>query len=89
MEKSNYYSKNQLLSYNCLFNFVTGARGIGKTYQFKTWAISDFIRTGSTCWWIMRYQTEIDTIIKDGRFSLMCWTDTRTMFSKSTVASGI
>ena len=68
MEKSNYYSKNQLLSYNCLFNFVTGARGIGKTYQFKTWAISDFIRTGSTCWWIMRYQTEIDTIIKDGRF---------------------
>lgn len=68
MEKSSYYSKNQLLSYNCLFNFVTGARGIGKTYQFKTWAISDFIRTGSTCWWIMRYQTEIDTIIKDGRF---------------------
>lgn len=65
---SKYYSKDQLLSYNKLFNFVTGARGIGKTYQFKIWAIRDFIRTGSTCWWIMRYATEIDTIIKDGRF---------------------
>lgn len=68
MEKSAYYNKNELLSYNCLFNFITGARGIGKTYQFKTWAISDYIRTGHTTWWIMRYNTEIETIIKDGRF---------------------
>lgn len=68
MTMSKYYNKNELLSFNKLFNFVTGARGIGKTYQFKTWAINDFIRTGSTCWWIMRYATEIDSIVKDGRF---------------------
>ena len=68
MTMSKYYNKNELLGYNKLFNFITGARGIGKTYQFKQWAIADHIRTGATCWWVMRYQTEIDTIIKDGRF---------------------
>ena len=65
---NNYYSKNALLSYNKLFNFVTGARGIGKTYQFKTWAISDYIHNQKTAWWIMRYATEIDSIVKDSRF---------------------
>lgn len=65
---NNYYSKNALLSYNKLFNFVTGARGIGKTYQFKTWAISDYIHSQKTAWWIMRYATEIDSIVKDSRF---------------------
>ncbi len=63
-----YYDKSQLLGYNRLFNFVIGARGIGKTYQFKTWAISDYISHGNTAWWVMRYKTEIDKITKDGRF---------------------
>ena len=63
-----YYDKSQLLGYNRLFNFVIGARGIGKTYQFKTWAISDYLAHSNTAWWIMRYKTEIDKITKDGRF---------------------
>ena len=37
-----YYSRNDLLSYNALFNFVVGERGTGKTYQFKDWCINDF-----------------------------------------------
>lgn len=63
-----YYDKSKLLGYNKLFNFVIGARGIGKTYQFKTWAISDYLAHSKTAWWVMRYKTEIDKITKDGRF---------------------
>lgn len=65
---SKYYDKSKLLGYNKLFNFVIGARGIGKTYQFKTWAISDYLAHSKTSWWVMRYKTEIDKITKDGRF---------------------
>lgn len=64
----NYYDKSQLLGYNKLFSFVIGARGIGKTYQFKTWAISDYLSHNKTAWWVMRYKTEIDKITKDSRF---------------------
>lgn len=63
-----YYDKSQLLGYNKLFSFVIGARGIGKTYQFKSWAISDYLTHRKTAWWVMRYKTEIDKITKDGRF---------------------
>ena len=63
-----YYDKSQLLSYNKLFSFVIGARGIGKTYQFKLWSISDYLRNGNKAWWVMRYKTELDKVTKDGRF---------------------
>lgn len=63
-----FYDKSKLLGYNRLFSFVIGARGIGKTYAFKTWAIQDYLRTGKTCWWVMRYKTEIDKIVKGSRF---------------------
>lgn len=66
--KTSYYSKNKILGYNKLFSFVTGARGIGKTYAFKTWAISDYIRNRKTCWWVMRYGTEIEAITKNSAF---------------------
>lgn len=63
-----YYDKAKLLGYNRLFSFVIGARGIGKTYAFKTWAIQDYLRTRRTTWWVMRYKTEIDKITKGSRF---------------------
>lgn len=37
-----YYEIGKALSYNCLFNFIVGMRGVGKTYAFKRWAIQDF-----------------------------------------------
>lgn len=54
-----WYDINKTLSYNCLFNFVVGARGVGKTYAFKKWAIKDFIRTGSQFVYVRRYKTEV------------------------------
>ena len=39
-----WYDISKTLSYNALFNFVIGARGVGKTYAFKRWAIKDFLK---------------------------------------------
>ena len=63
-----YYDPSKLMGYNRLFSFVIGARGIGKTYAFKSWAIRDFLQNGRSAWWVMRYKTETDKIVKDGRF---------------------
>ena len=57
-----YYSRNDLLSYNALFNFVVGERGTGKTYQFKDWAISDFIKNKFQFVYVRRYKTEFKDI---------------------------
>ena len=57
-----YYSRNDLLSYNALFNFVVGERGTGKTYQFKDWAISDFIKNNNQFVYVRRYKTEFKDI---------------------------
>ena len=57
-----YYSRNDLLSYNSLFNFVVGERGTGKTYQFKDWAISDFIKNKNQFVYVRRYKTEFKDI---------------------------
>lgn len=57
-----YYNRGQLLSYNALFNFVIGERGVGKTYQFKEWAIKDFKKTGKQFVYVRRYKTEFKDI---------------------------
>ena len=38
-----YWDINNSLSYNRLFNFIVGARGVGKTYGAKRWAINSFM----------------------------------------------
>ena len=54
-----WYDINRTLSYNALFNFVIGMRGVGKTYAFKRWAIRDFLKTGAQFAYVRRYKTEI------------------------------
>ena len=63
-----YYDKSKLLGYNRLFNFVIGARGIGKTYAFKSWAVTDYLSNGNRTWWVMRFRTETDKITTGSRF---------------------
>ena len=55
-----YYSRNDLLSYNALFNFVVGSRGTGKTYSFKDWAINDFLKKSSD---LVKLKHELETFI--------------------------
>ncbi len=63
-----WYDKQQLLSYNKIFNFVLSNRGGGKTFHFTRWAIDDFIKNKAMCVWVRRYQTEIDEMLLNGKF---------------------
>lgn len=60
--KSIYYDIAGLLSQQCVFNFVIGNRGGGKTFGAKKLCINRFKKDGSQFVWIRRYKTEIDTL---------------------------
>lgn len=57
-----YYDISGLLSQRCIFNFVIGNRGGGKTFGSKQLVINRFKKKGKQFAWIRRYQTEIDTL---------------------------
>lgn len=63
-----WYDKQQLLSYNKIFNFVLSNRGGGKTFHFTRWAIDDYKKNGNMAMWVRRYQTEIDKMNENGKF---------------------
>lgn len=58
-----FYDFNKVLSYNALFNFIIGERGVGKTYGAKVFAIKRFLKTGRQFAYIRRYSTELDEAI--------------------------
>lgn len=60
--KSIYYDIAGLLSQRCVFNFVIGNRGGGKTYGGKKLVINRFKKDGSMFVWVRRYNTEIETL---------------------------
>lgn len=55
-----WYDINKTLSYNCLFNFVIGSRGCGKTYGAKKRAIKLFLDKGYQFIYLRRYKDELD-----------------------------
>ena len=55
-----WYDINKTLTYNCLFNFIIGSRGTGKTYGAKKKAVKKFIEKGYQFIYLRRYQEEID-----------------------------
>lgn len=54
-----YWDISKSLSYNCLFNFIVGARGVGKTYGVKKYVINDFIKNGNQFVYVRRYKEEL------------------------------
>lgn len=62
MDNSIYYNIAGLLSQRCVFNFVIGNRGGGKTYGGKKLVINRFKRKGQQFVWVRRYRTELDTL---------------------------
>lgn len=58
-EKLPYYNFDRLYSYNAMYHFVCGSRGIGKTFGTKKKAIRDFIREGSQFIYLRRYKSEL------------------------------
>lgn len=54
-----WYDMGQTLTYNCLFNFVIGGRGCGKTYAAKKRAIKQFLEKGHEFVYLRRYDEEL------------------------------
>lgn len=69
-----HWNANKTLSYNCLFNFVVGMRGGGKTYGALYKGIENFIKARKCgrveqFLYVRRYKTELEklTISRGGR----------------------
>jgi len=54
-----WYNFDKLFSHNCVFNFVPGARGIGKTYGAKKFGIRAAIARGEQFIYLRRYEKEL------------------------------
>lgn len=57
----NFYDFRKLLSRNGTYNFVVGARGLGKTWGAKRQVISNAIKRGEQFIYLRRYHTELAT----------------------------
>lgn len=57
-----YLNLDKTLSHGKLFNFIVGARSIGKTYAFKKWAISSFLKNYNQFVYIRRFSTDFKSI---------------------------
>lgn len=58
-----YYSSNKIDTYQRLFNFIVGLRGVGKTYHFTEKSIETGIKTKKPSFvWVRRMKADIDAI---------------------------
>jgi len=63
-----YYNFDKIFSFNAYFNFLIGARGLGKTYGAKHKVISKAIKSGDQFIYLRRYKDELK-ISKDAFFA--------------------
>lgn len=66
--KFSYYNYDKVMSYNAVYNFILGARGLGKTYGAKSRVIINAIKRGEEFIYLRRYKTEL-TKAKSAFFS--------------------
>jgi hypothetical protein len=57
--KFSYYNWDKISSFNGTYNFMVGARGVGKTYGWKFKAIRNAIRKGEQFMYVRRYKDEL------------------------------
>ena len=55
-----WYDISKALTHNCMFNFIIGPRGVGKTYGLKKRAIKQFLDKGYQFVYLRRFQEELD-----------------------------
>ena len=72
--KEMYWDPKRPLSYNCLWNFILGMRGGGKTYGALNYGIDHYLKAKNRCqkWeflYVRRMKTELEklTTMRDGR----------------------
>lgn len=54
-----WWNINKTLSYNCLFNFIVGNRGGGKTFGCKDYALKRFLKHRENFVYMRRYDNEL------------------------------
>lgn len=56
-----WYSFDRIMSFNAVYNFIPGGRGIGKTYGAKKMAINNALKRGQQFIYLRRYKEETAT----------------------------
>ena len=66
---SKFWNIEQTASYNCLFNFIDGIRGAGKTYGLLKYEIERYKKFGYRFMYVRRSEEELKTLTtqKSGR----------------------
>lgn len=54
-----YHNRDKVLSYNALINFIVLRRGKGKSYTYKHYCISEFLKSGARFVYMRRYKSEL------------------------------
>lgn len=62
MDKNIFWDISRSLSYNCLFNFIVGNRGGGKTYGCKKYGIDNYLKKGEQFIYLRRFKEEFKDI---------------------------
>lgn len=55
-----YYTLDKALSYNALFYFIIGERGVGKSFNTKKFCVQDFLNHDHQFIYLRRYKEELD-----------------------------
>lgn len=63
MDKSIFYNPERIISYNALLNLIIGERGVGKTFNFKVYAVKRFLNKHKQFAYIRRYDTDLEASI--------------------------
>ena len=58
-----WYSPFRIISFNALLNLIIGERGVGKTYNFKVYAVKRFLNKGKQFAYIRRYDTDLEASV--------------------------
>ena len=59
MPEINWFSPNEMLTYNCLYNYIVGDRGGGKSFGVLKFFIERYKKTGEEFIYLRRYDTEL------------------------------
>lgn len=59
MKTHPYYKFDRIMSFNAFWNFICGARGLGKTFGAKERAINAALKKGDQFIYLRRYKTEL------------------------------
>ena len=60
MGNINWFTPNQMMTYNCIFNFVVGDRGGGKSFGTLEFCINQYLKHGREFIYMRRYEKELD-----------------------------